>query len=313
MEIFGYFKFKEGLNLCSDCLNKEYDIEISKYKGKLLTPLLIENFKTDKDNIREELLPPKSKFNVLDKKLNWGMPYSWPEGDSNVSRLLIELNIKEFNFSSKSKLKLEGEIENWINRFRINLFAYDYNIDTPALMEKKSTNDIFEFFELTGNDNVHKKYFEGTIPLVTINISDAIKECDLRNVINATSLNKKLVFEYQLLKDANNELMLENYRKSILDSATALEVSLTNAIIRDLEINETLLFHFLKKYNGLKQKRELLKLTKNTLPKLDYEKGIDKPRNEAIHSGKVPTKTEARNAYIIAKKAIDYLITGKFE
>jgi hypothetical protein len=315
MKIFGYFKFKEGLNLSSDCLNKEYNIQISKYKGKILTPFLIENFETDSDNIRINLLPPKSKLDCLDKRLNWGRPYSWPNGDSNVQTLKIELNIIKQNFSIKSKKELEKEIENWINRFRLNLFAFNYNIDSPSLIEKKSTREIFEFFSESITKNNKSAFFEEYIESVTVYISKPIKEKDLINVIDVTSSNKKLILEYQLLRDANKELLLENYKKSILDSATALEVSLTNAIKRDLEINEKLLLPILKKYNGLRQKRELLKLTKNTLPLKDkiYEKRIEKLRNEAIHSGKTPTKKEAKDAFIIVKKTIDSLITDKFE
>jgi len=234
MKIFGYFKFKEGLNLSSDCLNKEYNIQISKYKGKILTPFLIENFETDSDNIRINLLPPKSKLDCLDKRLNWGRPYSWPNGDSNVQTLKIELNIIEQNFSINSRKVLEKEIENWIDLFRLNLFAFNYNIDSPDLIEKISTREIFEFF----SESNKSSFFEGSIGSVTVYISEPIKENELKNVIDVTSLNKKLILEYQLLRDANKELLLENYKKSILDSATALEVSLTNAIKRDLEINE---------------------------------------------------------------------------
>jgi len=56
-------------------------------------------------------------------------------------------------------------------------------------------------------------------------------------------------------------------------------------------------------------------LTKNTLPLKDnvYEKGIEKLRNDAIHSGKIPIKKEAMDAFIIAKKTIDSLIIDKFE
>jgi len=315
MKIFGYFKFREGLNLSSDCLNKEYNIQISKYKGKILTPYLIENFETDSENIRINLLPPKSKLDCLDKRLNWGRPCSWPNGDSNVQTLKIELNIIEQNFSINSKKELEKEIENWINQFRLNLFAFNYNIDSPGLIEKKSTREIFEFFLLTQGENIQDKFFEVTIPLVTVYVSDVIKETDFKKVIDVTSSNKKLILEYQLLRDANKELLLENYKKSILDSATALEVSLTNAIKRDLEINEKLLLPILKKYNGLRQKRELLKLTKNTLPlsNSSYEKEIEKLRNDAIHSGKIPIKREAMNAFVIAKKTIDSLISEKFE
>ena len=311
MKIFGYFKFKEGLNLSSDCLNKEYNIQISKYKGKILTPFLIENFETDSDNIRINLLPPKSKLDCLDKRLNWGRPYSWPNGDSNVQTLKIELNIIEQNFSINSRKVLEKEIENWIDLFRLNLFAFNYNIDSPDLIEKISTREIFEFF----SESNKSSFFEGSIGSVTVYISEPIKENELKNVIDVTSLNKKLILEYQLLRDANKELLLENYKKSILDSATALEVSFTNAIKRDLEINEKLLLPILKKYNGLRQKRELLKLTKNTLPLKDnvYEKGIEKLRNDAIHSGKIPIKKEAMDAFIIAKKTIDSLIIDKFE
>lgn len=315
MKIFGYFKFKEGLNLSSDCLNKDYNIQISKYKGKILTPYLIENFETTSDNIGINLLPPKSKLDCLNKRFDWGSPHSWPSGDSQVQTLRIELNINEQNFSIKSKEELRKEIESWINRFRLNLYAYNYNIDSPNLVEKRSTRDMFEFFLQTGKENIKDKFFEGTEHSVTIYVSKSIKEVDFKNAIDVTSSNKKLILEYQLLRDANKELLLENYKKSILDSATALEVSLTNAIKRDLEINEKLLFPILKKYNGLRQKRELMKLTKNTLPLNDktYEKRIEKLRNDAIHSGKKPTKEEAIKAFNIAKKTIDSLITEKFE
>ncbi|WP_017294055.1 hypothetical protein [Geminocystis herdmanii] len=315
MKIFGYFKLKKELNLTSDCLNKKYDFQISQYKGNILTPILIENFKTNKNYLHTKLLPPKNEFDIYDKTLDWGTPSIWPIGDSGVSTLKIELNIDD-DFSNDKKLKLQQEINNWINRFQENLFAYDYNIDSPNLTVNTSIASNFKFFTFN-NNKCFNEYFENTNVLINLHPSNALTESEFRDVINVTSLNKKLILEYQLLKNANTELINNNYRKSVLDSATALEVSITNAIRRDLEVNEEILPHILKKYNGLRQKRELLKLTNNTLPSpspsLDYENGIENLRNNAIHSGKIPTEIEASNAYRIAKEAINSLTINKYE
>ena len=147
-----------------------------------------------------------------------------------------------------------------------------------------------------------------------ISNKDAIDFDTFKSVINATSENKRLRLEYQLLKDSYKALLACEYRRSVLDCAAALEACLTSVLQEHLEIpNTNLRDRMLKENNSISKKRNLLKDIGIELPKANYQKDIEEPRNIAIHTGKSITSDRARKAYQTVICAIQKLIEDKFE
>lgn len=310
MYIDGFIKIEEGILLTSECLNQKFDIEINGAKGFLISPSLPEKPKDNKI-VGAVLSHPKShiKFNEFE----WGHVNSWPDCDSEVSRFIIEFqynNKKDFN---KIKIKIDLGIEDWIIRFRENLFAVEYNIDVPKVWIENNLNNKCGFYYMKEKGKQTDRIQFSKMDQVNVIIDSAIDINDFSLILDVTSQNKRLKLEFQLLKDAQSALLTGNYRKSILDCSSAFELALTNAIKKDLKINEDLINEILKMNNSISKKRNLINFTQYKLPKHNYQKDVEEVRNKAIHIGSTPTELEARNAYKIVKEVIYLLSDYKFE
>ncbi len=113
--------------------------------------------------------------------------------------------------------------------------------------------------------------------------------------------------------DAWLELKNNNYRKSVLDAATAVELAL-NKVLRDKSpVDGNYTNEFLKDYNSLSKKRKLCEFLKIDLPDYKYDKEFEGLRNRAIHAGTVPTEKESKKALEIANEVLNKIIPNKFE
>lgn len=83
-------------------------------------------------------------------------------------------------------------------------------------------------WNIRGGEKPENFKFYGRDTIIVKLSSYVIDFNNLQKVVNATSENKTLKQEYKLLKDSDKALNEKEYRKSILDSATALEICLTN-------------------------------------------------------------------------------------
>ena len=313
MEIVGYIKLINGLRVTSECLEKSFNIKVNGVQGSLLIPSIPTNLSMVLPGIMPKLIQPKSHIQFNEDLFEWGRLYSRPSGESIVNRFMIEFEYRTISEFDQIGSKIREGIGSWIIRFRENLFAFEYNIDAPGFKVINSIQDDYKLYYRLNVEESSIKDLDKDPEEVFLLIEEPITLKDLAQTIKITSENKHLILEYQLLKDANQALLNDNYRKSILDCASALELCLTNALKRGLPIKGTFLVEILKMNNTIRKKRDLMKFTQQKLPDYDYQQSIEDLRNRAIHIGKTPTEIEAKKAYKIVKEVVGKLTIEKFE
>lgn len=313
MEIIVIVKLQNGLRLTYDCLGKSFGIKINGIQGTLLTPSLPPDLTKDSFSYCWPfLVQPKSHIK-FSEDIIWGKPHTGTNDGSTLERFMIQFEYKNDLEFDQINHKIKDGIGSWINRFRENLFGFGHNIDSPGIKVKNSWQYDYDFYYTSKEAEKTISIFIKDPDEVYIYIEEPINMNEFEQTLAKTSENKRLILEYQLLKDANQSLLNDNYRKSVLDCATALELCLTNVLKKDLQIKGDLLDKILLMNNSITKKRGLMKYTKHILPKHNYEKDIEGLRNRAIHIGKTPTENEAKKAYEIVKEVVDILTIEKFE
>lgn len=310
--LLGYFRIKEGLHLKSECLGKNFEIHFNDFKAVLFTPSLPKDFSRNLDSRNHPLIQPLGPFH---QDLDWGTAIGWPTGEANVISFRLELSLPDIN-SQEDRSILGRGIEEWLIRLRTNLFAYGYNIDSPTVILDNPNSEKIDFYLFSPFYGTGKHSISPSQLDLNIYVEPFLDLKTFEELLEITSAKKSLKLEFLLLKEAEHSLTLKNYRRSILDSATAFELSLTNALLNNLEIeNEELLKRILRMNNSISKKRNLLKFTSFDLPgkDKDYATKLEALRNRAIHIGKTPTGEEASEAYKLAKEAVNYLTPEKFE
>lgn len=312
MKIEGIINFKEGIRLKKTCLNRSYDIIVGSVKGKLKTPKLPLNFnKVSSDEWNSQLLeePPsdiKYRYNI-----EWGRTVSFPSGDSIVKYVKIEFKIPEAKKVNETGEKINSDLPDWITRFKENLAALGHNPKLPSTIVEQGEYINFEL-AYKENDKLDRISPKGLSGNITVILREAISLSVFKKCISITNEGKSPITEYSLLRDAQYALSEKNYRKSILDSATALEVCLANQLIRKLKIKEKIHKEILSNYNSISKKRKLLKTLGTKLLNHNYKNKVEDLRNRVIHAGITPSEKETRNAYKIVRETVDYLTKNKF-
>lgn len=311
MKITGHIKLKSPLTVKSDCLNREFKFMIGSLLGKLITPKLPVDsggFETGQ-NLEE---PGPERF--FNEEIFWGRVIQWSDGISHIYNFKFEFYIDdESNIEDVGNRLYEG-LPKWSIRFRDNLSVFGHELELPTLTQKKieEEKEYFDFF-YNGSEGAKRPFTPISLINMTIIRNTGIEFQDLYDVVSVTSENKRPILELGLLREAHIALFEENYRKSILDSSTALELALTNYLRREIKIDQPLLEELLKLNNSIAKKRNLLKIVGVTLPNHNYADDLETLRNRAIHIGKEPSKEEARKAFLISKEVINLLCEEKFE
>jgi hypothetical protein len=312
MKLIGIFGFEESIALKAECLNRKIQINIDNFKGRLLTPTLPKDFSGKSDDYRP-LIQPKSIIS-FNEHLKWGRPYLWPSGDSALINFMLEIEIDEKFFDDKQKELLIDSTETWIKRLKNNFYSFDYLLEYKGVNVKSSSYLGFDYYSKSKGQKT-EKIKSNRSNLIEINVLDnAIDFKTLKNVLRSTSQNKSLCDEYKLIKNSQIALQDNEYRKSIFDSASGLELCFTNILLRELNVNnDKLKTKILSQNKSIQSKFDLLEAINIDLPftKTEYNEGISMPRNRAIHAGKNVNKEQAYRAFDIAKTSLDKLIKNK--
>ena len=189
---------------------------------------------------------------------------------------------------------------------------------TRRAMTSKSYG-LGEFGLFRKNEGTPKMFIPHQVEVQTIRVivGDTLGfDIDgFQQVLSETSKGKTPLLPYYFLFDAERAKFEESYRKSILDSATAVEVCFSYLISQLLPFNKDLNKYVASKHNSLRLKRDLLKLLKIDAPirENEYIKDLDMVRNRIIHAGHNPDRYEANKAYRIAKETLYNLMPRKHE
>jgi len=115
----------------------------------------------------------------------------------------------------------------------------------------------------------------------------------LKEACRLSSLGLHPRLEHQLMLEAYSARNNADFRKAIIEAATALEVVLTNRALEEFRIRDISFGNaLLKKFRALGGRLELVKVLEIQFPDKDkkYVDLIVNPRNEVIHTGQSPAE-----------------------
>lgn len=316
MLLEGYIEFDKSIPVSIDCLGKKFPISISGVNGFLITPLMFDGFYgTEKLGPLKQ--PDGGNMNYIDS-YDWGSVTSYPCGDSNINACRIIFPDIDKEVFEDTGNKIINELSNWRE-----LLIYNISIDAKRDfrcssrnigLKRSSSIKLALYKKLSGSDKEFRP--SGPIPHFRITLDRfCFTPESLQKILTDTSENKKPLLPFYFFLDAQSAKCQGNYRKSILDAATALELAFTIMIDKLFEGQENLRKHLSSKHNSLRLKRELLNVLQIELPFLEkmYLENLDKTRNRVIHGGYDPNETEAENALKISRDTIYKLFPRLYE
>lgn len=304
MELTAYITLNKSLAVTEDCLDKEFDIKINGFLGKLVTPhdegiLVFGNHYV--------LSEPITKL-MIGRKIIWG-EYS-RNGPVGFRSFKILFEINDEIFLEKSN-ELFRAIPEWLNRLKLNFSFYGQNLNAPTSMEEPESG-MYDLLYL--DQDGRQKHPHTVSSATTVFLSTRRLGFEkLQEVFECTSRNLQPILELRLLFQSHVALLLGDYRRSILDSATSLEVTLSRLLTLRLNVNEVLLNEILRKFNSIWQRLDLLKKIGVKLENVNSYHEVGRLRNSSIHAGREPSKEQARKAFQIVDRFVREMLEVHFE
>jgi hypothetical protein len=317
MLLEGYIEFENEIPVAKECLGKEYPIIIAGVKGLLVTPMIFQEFDKTKST---SLLSPNKGNVKYGNHFDWGSISSWPKGDSAIRACIILFHNVDEKFYEETGNKIALELHKWRNLLIDNIsLMLEKDFRGTKRSKTYKSYGIGEFRLFRKNREGEKSFIPEEFKGIKINVSlDGVLGFSLdgfQELLNATSDSKTPLLPFYFLFDAERAKFEKNYRKSVLDSATAVEICLSFLVSKLLPINEDLNKYVIAKHYSLRLKRDLLKVLKVSLPvkEKEYIDNLDSIRNKVIHAGHIPSAKEASNAYKIAKETLHFLLPKRYE
>ncbi|MBU2522885.1 MAG: hypothetical protein KKE23_01180 [Nanoarchaeota archaeon] len=291
-KIYGIINFSEPILFSGEALGNCYNISIGRQNGKLILPSLPKWAENEKDPLSKELIAPEitASWKRGEKQLYWGSPLIYPSGESRVYSLLLLFEIEEA-LQEQIITNLYNGYPVWIELFKVYTELFTQQKSKKRFYIKNA--DPEDRLELYYQDDSKIKMCHYNNKGISVNLVSReniyLKHEQIKSICELCSEVKKPKIEYRILLKAYEALRVDDYRQTILECATAVELTITNRIKKEFDsLNIKFGEKLFKKYRMLGGRFELVNLLEIPLPNYDYKELLIEPRNNIIHGGFFP-------------------------
>ena len=290
--LVGIVTFSTELFCAKDALGNSVNVHIGAVLGKLTLPFLPQWRDKEDDPLHKPLLGPPAARNWKrgDTPIIWGWPCSYPNGDSLVERALLEFNVEPNDCRIRAQ-RIYRSFSDWLDLFHEYVVLLTRQNTRCRVSGGTGPGDL----ELLLQDSDGVKHIGKTDPeTISIEMSSEDESLHLKQFEEAShfaSLRLRPRLEYRLMLGAYRARRDADYRKALIEAATALEVCLTNRALEEFA-KQGISFGkgLLEKFRTLNGRFELLRLLGVSLPSKSYKDLIVDPRNDVIHRADFPSK-----------------------
>lgn len=295
MELFGIVDFLPPLICSKEVLGQSVEIKLADYSGTLSLPLLpvwedndCQN--SNRDFLNQNLLPPveATTWKINNKNIFWGKLFSYPSGHSNVEKGLLKFKI-DSSIKNEISQNIYDNFNNWIDAFAqfVMLLTTQNSWKRVEYLNKSGDLRIVESKEnglehISNNSAIPITFYCSRID-TSLNLTNFKEACRLASLKHIPRL------EYEILLEAYKARRNSDYRKAIIEAATALEICLTERILKEFD-QQAITFgdKLINKFRMLSGRFELIRILGISFPDKDYNRLILTPRNQVTHKAFFP-------------------------
>lgn len=307
--------FKYGIPCKMEVLGKEFSITIGSNNGVLAFPNIPDNFldefDIDKNRLSNlDLIQPKNSDIQLPcvKDATWGR-FSNNFGNSLVKQCSIWFPCSYENY--KDVANGIGKLtEEYIGKFTLFLELLSKEALDEKIYNSVEVKSNHQFW-IWGQDRYLKSAENAMFNVVVHGLSE---DCFFSHnlvseAIELTNEMKEPNYSRVLLRDAMVHRNNHDFRRAILDAATAIEIAFTNKIINEFNNrgigNDDFTNSILRKFHSLNGRIELLSSLgiKLSISQNVYNE-LSNIRNRAIHAGYGSNREEASKVIDAASETV---------
>lgn len=310
-------EFDFRLPVKSDCLGSRLPVQLGR--AELLTPAA--RFTESDIPIVEAPQVNRGDIDWVDyfhgDANPWGSVKSWSSPPNRIINTTL-ISRMALQFALPAVGRHDKEVGRIVNQTRPRLVSYGSSIGLWFEVLTKSNlnwNSSARRMLHLGMDH-YIWAFDGSkprgvpsgtvvVPGVTIG-GPALDIESLSKVVSAINLGKEAPQEHILLRDARAAVREGQYRRAILDAATAGEMSLADLLQKEIAQSSLAVQKLIGESNpGIYKMRDWLNRLFGLNIRADVVSGLARPRNKCIHSGALPTLAQVKRAIEISDDLVE--------
>lgn len=291
--LYGLIEFSSPIFCSADALGKTVDVTIGIQAGTLTLPSLPAWGAKEEHPLDKCLVTPDEArtWNRGEEALYWGRPSSYPSGESCVKLALLKMDLPQDNFESTSQ-EVYKHFPAWIALFE-QYVALLTTQNTRGSVSDESGPGHLELLTYKEDKLTYIPTLRIDERTFHLNWDDSLHFEQLEKAASFSSKNLSPRLEYKMLLQSYIARHHEDYRKAIIEAASALEISLTKRLEEEFQ-NQNISFgeELLKKYRMLSGRFELVRVLGIQLPNTEkhYRTCVIEPRNDVVHKADFPAR-----------------------
>jgi hypothetical protein len=177
--------------------------------------------------------------------------------------------------------------------------------------EKEDITQYWMWDENGIMDNAEDSSFCFKITSTILDFNDYLSKEIISRAIEYSNKDLKPAAAYLFIRDAIFHYNNKEYRRSILDASTAIEIALTERLLEEFSNrnikDKKFINSLLKKYHSLGGRIDLIIALDIGLPRSpsEYTNFLSRIRNRAIHGGYKSDRIEAKKVIDIARATVE--------
>lgn len=310
--LYGIVEFKQPLLCQTEALGSVFQIRIGQAEGQFELPALPIDSGRPSAPLREPLMPPANAKNWKEgsREILWGRRFvnQYPSGLPEIQRALLQFDVFPDQVAEISN-SVYHHFEEWKTRLfdGLDLFSSRW-IPTGASLNS-SIPDGLDLFLWNECGKPERPYTGGQISVCTPTISSLpevpLTRLQFRDACKLASSNAALPVPYQFQLAAYRAIRDEDYRKAVIETAVATEITLTQVLEERLsKENVAANLQSFKQYKTLGGRVKLAEMMGLALPN-DIREALVDPRNAVAHLGHQSTKKEAIRAVLTSRSVLN--------
>lgn len=313
--IEGLIEFSDSFGIAPDCVGKTYPIKIAGYNGVLAMPRYKpEYLKSAGSKSHPWLIKPFKLKLKLPEGFFWGISSNPVFGGSSIRACALFFEVDDQKDADTIGATIYKVLLDWRMLLHLNISVVqkrDIRAKRKHAYIAPSAMEQIRLVNTTTNlPYCEYEYYE---PIKLRDFPYVLGDKDIIQILNYTSDGVYPHIAYILLTDAEAALNKEDFRKTILDAATALEVCFTAKIEELLTLDDDMKKYVSKHIQALAKKGEFIQKFHGLPQKNDeYRRRLYEIINKAIHEGETVFKDDAIKAYKLVEEAISFLLPKKF-
>jgi hypothetical protein len=306
-------RFQHPIYCQRSALGKKYPVTFNNCAGSLHFPKPAKPRSPEQVAANErwptdlESPEPRKKWQLGGKPVFWGNEVSQPSGEARVHAATMEL------LPSNSQMppdyhEIHSEIETWEKNFLdlVILFTKQEKNNKIIVKQRNMLIDIYSY----ANSKLKQVEIDATAHLhfTVPDKSTGLRQDQVVEIAKVIGKNENLLYEYQLLISACKAFRENSFRSTILESASAMEIALTNAVdqkISKIKISEKKML--VDRFRTLGHLIDLSRILGiDNCAEFDAKFALEE-RNKVVHKGYNPDRLAAKNFLLNAEVLIKQL------